>query len=94
MSRASEHAGIAHGSAAQASTIFAQVKQTIAAQRQAVAQPQASPREDQQGQLTLEQADLLLAQVSLQQSALDTAHGVTVGMAACRLAVCPITDAA
>ena len=70
VSRASEHVGIARGNAAQASTIFAQVRQAIAAQRQAVSEQQARPSGGQPGQLTLEQADLLLAQVSPQQSAL------------------------
>lgn len=60
------------GQSDQAANIFAQVKQTIAAQRQAFSHNTASNME-QQVDSGLQHADLLLAQVRLQYTVFDAA---------------------
>ena len=60
------------GQSDQAASIFAQVKQTIAAQRQAFRHNTASNME-QQVDSGLQHADLLLAQVRLLLTAVDAA---------------------
>ena len=60
------------GQSDQAANIFAQVKQTIAAQRQAYSHSTASNMQ-QQVDSGLQHADLLLAQVRLQHTVCDVA---------------------
>jgi len=60
------------GQSDQAANIFAQVKQTIAAQRQAFSHNTASNME-QQVDSGIQHADLLLAQVRLLHTVFDTA---------------------